>query len=153
MNMLRQVHARRRLPRASRCGAARRGASRVPLRHQPATAKAALPAPRRAPARRPGRAGRYALLAVVTAALLASGNLPAASAGETAYSCKNGIVQVGDSTFAIREKCGEPLSTEMLSGGGADVVEENWFYGGGAKLPYLFHVRAGKLVGIERQNR
>ena len=75
----------------------------------------------------------------------------AAHAAESLYRCKSGIVSIGDSGFKIRQTCGEPNDIATVSGGGADVVEELYSYGGGSSIPYVLRLRGGKLVAIERQ--
>jgi len=75
----------------------------------------------------------------------------AAHAGESLYRCKSGVVSIGDSGFKIRQTCGEPNDIATVSGGGADVVEELYSYGGGSSIPYVLRLRGGQLVAIERQ--
>ncbi len=76
-----------------------------------------------------------------------------AVANESSYQCSNGIVQPGDATYTVKEKCGEPNSVEAISGGGADLVEQNWYYGGGTRLPYVLRIKGGELTQIVRLNR
>jgi hypothetical protein len=82
---------------------------------------------------------------------LVGGMILTADAGESLYRCQSGIVSIGDSGFKIRETCGEPNDIATVSGGGADVVEELYSYGGGSSIPYVLRLRGGKLVAIERQ--
>jgi len=79
--------------------------------------------------------------------------LTAAHAAGNNYGCRKGVVTIGDPTFTIIEKCGQPRQKEALAGGGADATEEHWYYGTPGKLPYLFHLRAGRLISIQRLKR
>ena len=90
-------------------------------------------------------------------ASMLSTSVLAAAAGsamaENLYSCAKGVVEVGDTSFEVSERCGAPDSKETVSAGGADVVVENWYYGNKPRIPYVFHFSAGKLDRIERLER
>jgi hypothetical protein len=90
---------------------------------------------------------RIALIFCLTLAGAASAH------ADSSYSCDDGVIMLGVSTYEVQEKCGDPQRIELVSGGGADVVEENWYYSGATKLPYLFRMSGGKLIAIERLQR
>ncbi len=91
---------------------------------------------------------KYQTLAQIAATCCAAS---AAVTAESLYRCKGGIVSIGDSTLTVRETCGEPNDVVTVSGGGADVIEEIYAYGGGSSIPYVLRLRGGELVSIERQ--
>lgn len=93
--------------------------------------------------------GYFMRMAASGALLLAC----AAAQADTNFSCAHGIVSIGDSSYVVAKKCGEPQGKENAAGGGAKVTLENWFYGGGSKLNYRFTFRAGSLIEIEHMGQ
>jgi hypothetical protein len=62
-------------------------------------------------------------------AALASGALTVPVAADAAFKCAhNQIVEEGESTIVVREKCGAPKSEETIATAGGEVVTQRWVY-------------------------
>ena len=74
----------------------------------------------------------------------------------TTYRCQNSeLVQVGDSAFIVKLKCGKPLHKEVINTGygkGGKIVSE-WYYPMKNGWYGVLTIRAGKLIKIENIQR
>jgi hypothetical protein len=65
---------------------------------------------------------------ILPSALLGA-SLAVAGAAQAGFKCAhNQIVEEGESTVAVREKCGAPKSEETLTTAGGEVVTQRWVY-------------------------
>lgn len=69
------------------------------------------------------------------------------------YSCPDGVVSVGDTSYEVSERCGTPRAVETIAGGGAETTGEHWYYERAGRIPHVFRLREGRLETIERLKR
>jgi len=88
--------------------------------------------------------------AVVVLALLLA---PNADAG---IRCGSKLIEVGDFSAYVRERCGEPESRQVISGsiGSDSPIVEQWVYDFGSRQPLrILTIVGGRVTRIEDSSR
>lgn len=68
------------------------------------------------------------------------------------FRCGNGLVSVGDDSFIVLKKCGEPISKEVvgytIKNNERELKIEIWIYGPKGGVYYHLKIEGGKIVEI-----
>jgi hypothetical protein len=76
-----------------------------------------------------GKGARMTIHTRILPSALLGASLALAGAAQAGFKCAhNQIVEEGESTVAVREKCGAPKSEETLTTAGGEVVTQRWVY-------------------------
>lgn len=87
---------------------------------------------------------------------LAVAALAFASAASAGIRCGNKLIEVGDFSAYVLDRCGEPESRQVLSGsiGAESPVVEQWVYDFGSRQPLrVLTFVGGRLTQIEDSRR
>lgn len=104
---------------------------------------------------------RIKLLINLTLAAVA-GSVVASAHATSTLRCGSQLVSTGDRAFDVQQKCGEPVSQEVLGTKEtfnnnyrmSDVVRvEEWIYGPDNGMYQYLRFEGGRLVGIESKRR